>query len=80
MFLCKVLTGEYCNGDPSLKVPPLKPGSAGNHILYDTVTNNVSGPIMFVIFHDSQAVPEYLVTFKKKWCVNDVTDVLLLTL
>jgi hypothetical protein len=23
---------------------------------------------MFVIFHDFQAVPEYLVTFKKKWC------------
>jgi hypothetical protein len=25
---------------------------------------------MFVIFHDSQAVPEYLVTFKRKWCVD----------
>lgn len=80
MFLCKVLTGEFCVGNSSLKVPPTKPGAAGSHILYDTVTNNVSSPIMFVIFHDSQAVPEYLVTFKRKWCVNDVTDVLLLTL
>jgi poly [ADP-ribose] polymerase 10/14/15 len=66
MFLCKVLTGEFCVGNSSLKVPPTKPGAAGSHILYDTVTDNVSSPIMFVIFHDSQAVPEYLVTFKKK--------------
>jgi poly [ADP-ribose] polymerase 10/14/15 len=66
MFLCKVLTGEYCNGNSLLKVPPPKPGAAGSHILYDTVTNDASNPIMFVIFHDSQAVPEYLVTFKKK--------------
>lgn len=66
MFLCKVLTGEFTNGNSKLKVPPTKPGAAGSHILYDTVTNNVSSPIMFVIFHDSQAVPEYLVTFKKK--------------
>lgn len=66
MFLCKVLTGEFCKGNSSLKVPPAKPGAAGSHILYDTVTNNVSSPIMFVIFHDSQAVPEYLVTFERK--------------
>ena len=66
MFLCKVLTGEYCNGNSLLKVPPTKPGAAGSHILYDTVTNDTSNQIMFVIFHDSQAVPEYLVTFKRK--------------
>ena len=54
------------NGNPAFKFPPNKPGAAGSHILYDTVTNNVSNPIMFVIFHDSQAVPEYLVTFKRK--------------
>ncbi|VDI32296.1 poly [ADP-ribose] polymerase 10/14/15 [Mytilus galloprovincialis] len=66
MFLCRVLTGEYCNGASTMKVPPAKKGAAGSHILYDTVTNNVSSPIMFVIFHDSQAFPEYLVTFKRK--------------
>lgn len=66
MFLCRVLTGEYCNGASTMKVPPAKPNAAGSHILYDTVTNNVSSPIMFVIFHDSQAFPEYLVTFKRK--------------
>jgi poly [ADP-ribose] polymerase 10/14/15 len=66
MFLCKVLTGEFCNGNPAFKFPPNKPGAAGSHILYDTVTNDASNPIMFVIFHDSQAVPEYLVTFKRK--------------
>ncbi|XP_076078270.1 protein mono-ADP-ribosyltransferase PARP14-like isoform X1 [Mytilus galloprovincialis] len=66
MFLCRVLTGEYCQGAHTMKVPPAKKGAAGSHILYDTVTNDVNNPIMFVIFHDSQAFPEYLVTFKRK--------------
>ncbi|XP_071137980.1 protein mono-ADP-ribosyltransferase PARP14-like isoform X2 [Mytilus edulis] len=66
MFLCRVLTGEYCPGAHGMRVPPAKKGAAGSHILYDTVTNDVNNPIMFVIFHDSQAFPEYLVTFKRK--------------
>uniref|UniRef100_A0A8C7KWB1 Poly [ADP-ribose] polymerase n=1 Tax=Oncorhynchus kisutch TaxID=8019 RepID=A0A8C7KWB1_ONCKI len=32
--------------------------------LYDSVTDGVSPPSMFIIFHDSQAYPEYLITFK----------------
>ncbi|XP_052088528.1 protein mono-ADP-ribosyltransferase PARP14-like isoform X4 [Mytilus californianus] len=63
MYLCRVLVGEYAVGNKDTKVPP--PKAAGSHILYDTVTNNVANPAMFIIFHDSQAFPEYLVTFKR---------------
>ncbi|XP_071137975.1 protein mono-ADP-ribosyltransferase PARP14-like [Mytilus edulis] len=63
MFLCRVLVGEYAQGNQNVKVPP--PKAAGSHILYDTVTDNMATPAMFIIFHDSQAFPEYLVTFKK---------------
>ncbi|CAG2240039.1 PARP10_14_15 [Mytilus edulis] len=64
MYLCRVLVGEYAVGNKDTKVPP--PKAAGSHILYDTVTNNVTNPAMFIIFHDSQAFPEYLVTFKRQ--------------
>ncbi|CAC5424295.1 Protein mono-ADP-ribosyltransferase PARP15 [Mytilus coruscus] len=63
MYLCRVLVGEYAQGNPNVKVPP--PKATGSHILYDTVTDNMTTPAMFIIFHDSQAFPEYLVTFKK---------------
>lgn len=65
MYLCRVLTGEYCNGLGGMRVPPAKPNAAGSHILYDSVTNDMNNQIMYIIFHDSQAFPEYLVTFKR---------------
>ncbi|CAG2232384.1 PARP10_14_15 [Mytilus edulis] len=65
MYLCRVLTGEYCNGKGGMRVPPAKPNAAGSHILYDSVTNDMNNQIMYIIFHDSQAFPEYLVTFKR---------------
>ncbi|OPL33136.1 hypothetical protein AM593_03062, partial [Mytilus galloprovincialis] len=65
MLMCKVLAGEYTVGNSAMKTPPPKTQSAaGSHILYDSTTNNVTSPIMFVIYHDSQAVAEYRVTFK----------------
>ncbi|XP_052088539.1 protein mono-ADP-ribosyltransferase PARP14-like isoform X3 [Mytilus californianus] len=65
MYLCRVLTGEFCKGLGGMRVPPAKPNAAGSHILYDSVTNDMNNQIMYIIFHDSQAFPEYLVTFKK---------------
>ncbi|XP_045188998.2 protein mono-ADP-ribosyltransferase PARP14-like isoform X2 [Mercenaria mercenaria] len=64
MYLCKVLAGEYAKGEGGMRVPPLKP-SGGPNARYDSVTNDMITPQMFVIFHDTQACPEYLIYFKE---------------
>ena len=61
MYLCNVLTGEYTYGQSGMRVPPTK---AGQHILYDSVVDNTTNPVMFIIFNDIQAYPAYLITFK----------------
>ncbi|XP_023613124.1 poly [ADP-ribose] polymerase 14-like isoform X1 [Myotis lucifugus] len=64
MYYVRVLTGLYTLGNTSLLVPP--PKNPQNSLdLYDTVTDNVSTPSLFVVFYDYQAYPEYLITFKK---------------
>lgn len=62
MYMCKVLVGDFTQGDSSFKVPPPKGKS---HILYDSVVNDVKNPKIFVIFQDAQAYPEYLIKFVK---------------
>lgn len=62
MYLCRVLTGDFTAGQRDMIVPPAKgPVSVQK---YDSVVDNVARPSMFVIFHDNQAYPEYLITFK----------------
>lgn len=63
MYLCKVLTGEYTVGQDGMRVPPPKPGQQ-SHILYDSVVNDVSNPMYFTVFNDTQCYPAYLITFK----------------
>ena len=63
VFLARVLTGEYAQGDKNMKVPPSK-GPSNSVILYDSVVDNVNSPNMFVVFYDAQCYPEYLITFK----------------
>ncbi|XP_066507279.1 protein mono-ADP-ribosyltransferase PARP14-like [Hoplias malabaricus] len=62
MYLAKVLVGDYTTGKSGLLSPPAKSSSATD--LYDSVTDNIQAPTMFVIFHDVQAYPEYLITFQ----------------
>uniref|UniRef100_A0A6P5K8A3 Poly [ADP-ribose] polymerase n=1 Tax=Phascolarctos cinereus TaxID=38626 RepID=A0A6P5K8A3_PHACI len=64
MYYVRVLTGDYTLGNPSLIVPPPKITQDAN-VLYDSVTNNMRNPTLFVIFYDNQAYPEYLITFRK---------------
>ncbi|XP_047730766.1 protein mono-ADP-ribosyltransferase PARP14 isoform X2 [Prionailurus viverrinus] len=62
MYYVRVLTGTYTRGNQSLIVPP--PKSPNNPTdLYDTVTDCVHNPGLFVVFYDYQAYPEYLITF-----------------
>ncbi|XP_023372080.1 poly [ADP-ribose] polymerase 15 [Otolemur garnettii] len=64
MYLVRVLTGDYTNGKAELVTPPPK-----NHFnptdLFDSVTDDIHYPQMFVVFSDNQAYPEYLITFRR---------------
>ncbi|KAH1185080.1 protein mono-ADP-ribosyltransferase PARP14-like [Mauremys mutica] len=64
MYLARVLTGQYCPGRGGLITPPAK-NTTDPTDLYDSVTDNVGRPSMFVIFNDIQAYPEYLITFRR---------------
>ncbi|XP_019506502.1 PREDICTED: poly [ADP-ribose] polymerase 14 [Hipposideros armiger] len=62
MYYVRVLTGVYTRGNSSLIVPPPK-NPQNLTELYDTVTDHVNNPSLFVVFYDHQAYPEYLITF-----------------
>jgi hypothetical protein len=57
MFRTKVLVGESCAGNSSMRTPPPKP----NGILYDS-TDNGSGSV-FVCYHDNQCYPDYIISY-----------------
>ncbi|XP_041329046.1 protein mono-ADP-ribosyltransferase PARP14-like isoform X1 [Pyrgilauda ruficollis] len=64
MYLARVLVGDYSQGTKGSITPAQK--NAGNSVdLYDSSTDNMSQPTMFIIFNDIQAYPEYLITFTK---------------
>lgn len=55
MFVTRVLTGRYTQGVSSMKAAPDN---------FDSVSDSTQNPTMFVVFHDCQAYPDYLITFK----------------
>ncbi|PKU32261.1 poly [Limosa lapponica baueri] len=64
MYLARVLVGEYSQGTQGAITPAAK--NASNSIdLFDSSTDNVNQPSMFIIFNDIQAYPEYLITFTR---------------
>ncbi|NWT56883.1 PAR14 polymerase, partial [Erythrocercus mccallii] len=64
MYLARVLVGEYSLGIKGSITPAQK--NAGNSVdLFDSSTDNMNQPSMFIIFNDIQAYPEYLITFTK---------------
>ena len=62
LFMCRVLVGEATQGAKDIPVPPVR--IEATQALYDTTTNLKEPPTIFVCYHDAQAYPEYLVTFK----------------
>lgn len=62
LYVARVLTGRYTVGSQPLKAPP--PRGSDPTDCFDSVVDNQQQPSMFVIFHDDQAYPEYLITFK----------------
>ena len=63
MYLARVLVGQYCVGNSSMKVPPEKDPSRPQ-ILYESVVDNQVNPCIFVVFYDNQCYPEYLITMQ----------------
>ncbi|XP_039883588.1 protein mono-ADP-ribosyltransferase PARP14-like isoform X2 [Simochromis diagramma] len=63
IYVCRVLTGDFTVGKQGMIEPPVK-GPASTD-LYDSVVDKTPNPTMFVVFHDAQAYPEYLITFKR---------------
>ena len=65
MYLVRVLTGQYTKGSSLMIVaPPKDPNDAT--VLYDSVVDKTSKPTVFVVFHDADVYPEYLITYKYK--------------
>ncbi|KAM8746808.1 protein mono-ADP-ribosyltransferase PARP14-like [Acanthopagrus schlegelii] len=62
LYVARVLTGRYTVGNQAMKSPP--PRASDPTDCFDSVVNNQQQPSMFVIFHDDQAYPEYLITFR----------------
>ncbi|XP_076460377.1 protein mono-ADP-ribosyltransferase PARP14-like [Babylonia areolata] len=59
IYQCKVLVGHAVQGTRDLRVLPPREGS----ILYDSAIDKLTNARMYVIFNDTQAYPEYLITF-----------------
>ena len=70
LFMCRVMVGETTpvestqgkGPEAEIKVPPVRIEATQG--LYDSTTNMKKPPTIFVCYHDAQAYPEYLVTFK----------------
>ena len=63
MFVARVLTGIYTQGQRNMRVPP-PVSDQEDHDRYDSVVDRMDNPQMYVVFHDNQAYPDYLITFK----------------
>ncbi|NXT99033.1 PAR14 polymerase, partial [Buphagus erythrorhynchus] len=64
MYLARVLVGEYSLGKKG-SITPARKNVSNSVDLFDSSTDNMSQPSMFIIFNDIQAYPEYLLTFTK---------------
>ncbi|XP_061595022.1 protein mono-ADP-ribosyltransferase PARP14-like [Cololabis saira] len=62
MYLCRVLTGDFCKGKAGMIEAPAKGSSSVEK--FNSVVDDEANPNIFVIFHDNQAYPEYLITFQ----------------
>ncbi len=65
LFLSLVLLGHYTRGDSSMKVAPIRPGPPGVVLKFDSTVDIEDAPSIFVVYHDAQAYPEYLITFRR---------------
>ena len=62
MLLVRVAVGTYCLGKKDAMEPDARP----NGRPYDSTTNDLDNPGVFVTYDNAQAFPEYLIKFKPK--------------
>ncbi|XP_027764211.1 protein mono-ADP-ribosyltransferase PARP10 [Empidonax traillii] len=65
IFVAKVLTGAFAAGRRGLRAPPRREGAKGPQ-RYHSVVDNPQQPDIFVIFNDTQAYPQYLITCRRR--------------
>jgi len=58
MFRVRVLVGDSCIGNSSMKVPSPNPNTGEP---YDSTTDNAKS--LYVCYHDNQCYPEYLISY-----------------
>ena len=64
MYFARVLTGEYERGHSLMKTPPSRKDPKNPSLHFDSTVDDKATPTIFVIYYDTQAYPEYIVTFK----------------
>lgn len=57
MIRARVLVGHSCPGSGQMSLPPVRL----NDVLYDSTSDGSS--TVFVVYHDNQCYPEYLITY-----------------
>ncbi|XP_069820595.1 protein mono-ADP-ribosyltransferase PARP14-like isoform X2 [Dendropsophus ebraccatus] len=62
IYQVKVLVGRHTKGKSGMKAPPCRTEN-DPFDYYDSLTDRCPNPTMFVVFHDDQVYPEYLITF-----------------
>nr|KAG5706723.1 hypothetical protein BaRGS_007226 [Batillaria attramentaria] len=62
IYQCKVLVGHSVKGTSDMRFLPKREGET----LYDSACNDPDDPDTYLIFNDTQAYPEYLVTFTEQ--------------
>ena len=62
IFLCKVLVGEYGQGERDCAAPPWR--SQQEHLRFDSTVDNLQKPVIYVTYHDAQVYPDYLIRFR----------------
>lgn len=63
MYLARVLAGKYADGEKGMRQPPIH--QERPDLRFDSVVDTSHDPTIFVIFHDDQCYPEYLITFTR---------------
>ena len=63
MFMARVITGDFCVGDETMKAPPDNPNSGETPRKYDSTVDKLKNPTKFVVFKDSSAYPSYLISY-----------------